>query len=645
MFEDFLKGIEVAWDEFIKEERISSIVSRVVEDSWKRCKRNGVDPYGGKGSKVSDEVFFETLRINDDLITTAIPIMENLNSIVLGTGFVLVLTDKNGVILHVVGEKGVKEDASRLNFVPGSLWSEELVGTNAIGTCIKELTPIQTIGAEHYCKEHHPWTCSAAPIKNQNGELIGILDMSGYCLAAHKHTLGIVVAAAFSIENQLSLKQSYELLDTTVESILDGMMILDNDFKIFRVNKVGNRILGIKQGQLDGVDARHILGDKIFRDKNSFQGRVDWDFSIGNNRIPCNIRITSIDIDKSMKGMAIIFREMKEVHNTVNVVSGNKAIFTFENILTENERMEKAIRDAQKFSRTRGCVLLEGESVTGKELFAHAIHNFSSRSNGPFVAINCASLPKDLVESELFGYEKGAFTGALKEGKVGKFELANGGTLFLDEIGELPLDLQAKLLRVLDDYVITRVGGKISKKLDVRVIVATNRDLLEEVRRKSFREDLYYRLNVFNVKIPPLRDRKEDVRILTEHFLKRLNFLYSTEKRVYAEFFGDVKNCQWKGNVRELENMVQRAFHLCEDNVITKELLPCDLVEHWKESMDINMDTIKDSEKEVIIKALIKNKGDVIEAGNMIGVSKSSIYRKLKEHDINPKSYKQNSHN
>lgn len=638
---DFLERMEGCWESFIDHGDLSDDVSPVVRESWLRCREASVDPYDGTGRILERDVFLDIYESNRELVDVAMPIMENLNSLVLGTGFVLVLTDKNGIILHVTGEECVKDNARRLNLLPGSVWSENEVGTNAIGTCIIESRPIQTVGAEHYCKGHHPWTCSAAPIRGSNGETIGVLDMSGHSLGAHKHTLGVVVAAAFSIERQLSLKKSYAILDTTVESIADGMMIVDENFRIHRINKAGGRILGIKDRELDGEDVRHILGDNIFRGQDTFSKRVDWDFLVGGQRIPCNIKMTPIDIDKEKKGMAILFREMKDVHRTVNVVSGNKANYTFESILTCHKSMQKAIRDAQKFARTRGCVLLEGESGTGKELFAHAIHNHSSRSEGPFVAINCASIPKDLVESELFGYEKGAFTGAVREGKVGKFELANGGTLFLDEIGELPLDLQAKLLRVLDDYTITRVGGKVSKKLDVRIIVATNRDLFEETRKRTFREDLFYRLNVFNVKIPPLRERGNDARLLAEHFLMRLNSIHETSIRISDGFIAGIDRREWKGNVRELENLIHRAYHLCEGGILTQSLLPEDFNVMGEENrQEYGSLSIKDTEREVIEKALKKTGGHVIGAGDIIGLSKSAMYRKLKEHRINPKEYR-----
>ncbi len=635
----FELDIQNAWKQFITRGERLDCVSDTIYKSWIRCKKAQIDPYGGIGTSISNEELNALIAAHKELINIAIPIMNNLHSIVLGSGFVLVLTDKNGVILNVVGEKSIEDEAAKINFSKGSRWSEMDVGTNAIGTCIKEEAPIQTIGAEHYCKTHHTWTCSASPINNPEGDLVGVLNMSGISHTAHKHTLGIVVAAAYSIENQLTLAQNYAMMDTTVESIFDGMIIIDRNFKIIKTNKKAQKILALREKDLNNLDVRTILGNSIFSEKDSFEKRVDWDFKVNNRRIPCNIKINQIMLENNLKGMAIIFKEMEEVHKTVNIVSGNKATYEFNSIITASLNMKKSIKEAEKFSRTKGCVLIEGESGTGKELFAHSIHNFSCRKDGPFVALNCASLPRELVESELFGYEKGAFTGAVKEGKVGKFELAHGGTLFMDEIGELPLDLQAKLLRVLDDYRITRIGGKYSKKLDVRIIVATNRNLLEETKKKRFREDLYYRLNVFKVNIPPLRERPEDIILLANYFLNKLNLAHQTSKLLSEDFHLRIKKYKWQGNVRELENTMERAFYLCDSNLITEDYLPSEIISSNRLVAEPFL-SIKDKEREIIEKSLKSTDGNVIEASKVLNISKSSLYRKLKAYDLEAKDYK-----
>lgn len=633
-----LEEIKSIWEKFIKKDEISKDINPIILQSWLRCRDLNVDYKKGRGLNISEVELKRIKEENKELLEVAWPIMKNLHSIVLGSEFVLVLTDKNGYVLESIGEENIRREANKLNFLPGCLWSEEAVGTNAIGTCLKVDQPIQVIGAEHYCLYHHYWTCSAVPIHDDKGNIIGCLDMSGDSYGAHKHTLGIVVAAAYSIENQIALLRSHKLIDTTIESISDGMIIIDKNYKVNKTNNIASEILGLTREEIHHMDIRNVLRDvdfkrEILKQKNS-QRYIDCNFNINNKRIPCSANIAPIVTKNESIGAAIVFREVKYLHNAVNSVSGNKATYTFDDIITENKKMKNVIKLAKKISRANCCVLIEGESGTGKELFAHSIHNHSNKKNGPFIAINCASLPRDLMESELFGYEKGSFTGASKEGKPGKFELADGGTLFLDEIGELPLELQAKLLRVLDNLKVTRIGGKYEKKLDVRVIAATNRNLYEEVRKKSFREDLYYRLNVFKIKIPPLRERINDIEICVKYFLNKLSVAQKYDKKPSEDFIKKLKNYKWKGNVRELQNIIERAYYLSEGQVITDECLPEDLFYDsiYKDGLsDISLETV---EKRTIIHALIKSKGHVIEAGKLLNLSKSSIYRKIKKYNI-----------
>ena len=637
--EELLKQIKDSWWRFIKEDKLDKNINPLVAESWKRCKKLNVDPYGGNGYRIPQKEMDKIISNNKELLRIAKPIMDNLDSLILGSGFILVLTDKNGVILHLIGEKEIKEKGKKLLFQPGSLWSEEKVGTNAIGTCIMERKPIQTVGAEHYCETHHLWTCSAAPIFDSHKNIIGVIDMSGESLSAHKHTLGIVLAAAYSIESQLNLIQLYALIDATVENIMDGSIIIDNNYSITAVNKSAEKILGLSKGEMISTDARAFTGQDLFTQETDGRKSIIWDFSLGNANITCIVRVIPISLENNI-GNLILFRELRSIQDTVNIITGNNAIYTFQDIVTQDEKMSKSIKEAQKFSRSKGTILIEGESGTGKELFAHSIHNFSNYNKGPFVTINCASLPKELVESELFGYEKGAFTGALNQGKIGKFELANEGTIFLDEIGEMPLDLQAKLLRVLDDYVITRIGGKTPKKLNVRFIVATNRNLHNEVKKKNFREDLYYRLNVFKVTIPPLRERKGDVILLFNYFLQKLNKGNRNKKVLSEDFINCFDNYQWHGNVRELENIIERAYYLCEDVKIGKEYLPDEILNRDIINMDSIYSDLKVQEKVLIKNALDKAEGHVIMASQIIGYSKSKMYRKIKDYRINLKNYK-----
>ncbi len=639
-----------AWEKFINENIIDPSVSPIISESWKRCKKYGVDYLDGKGKKESKVQYEYIIEKNKELLQIAKPIMKNLHNIVAESHYVLVLTDKHGYIIEIIGDNIVRGKADKIRFDFGSLWSEEAVGTNAIGTALAIDKTIQVVGEEHYCLSHHEWTCSATTIHDENGNVIGCLNMSGDGNTAHSHTLGIIVASAYTIEKQIALLRSNELIQTTFESTSDGIIIIDKDYKISKVNKRAEKIL-----ELDHEDIRELDTREMFRDLN-FDFNInylnerktayftDCNFYVNQKRIPCSVNIVPMITNHETIGFALAFKETKYLHKAVNKLTGNIATYTFKNIVTGTLKMKQIISSAKKMARSRACILIEGESGTGKELFAHAIHNISSYSKGPFIAMNCASLPKDLIESELFGYEKGAFTGALKEGNPGKFELANGGTIFLDEIGELPLELQAKLLRVLDNLSIRRIGGNYEIKLDVRVIAATNRNLLYEAQRKNFREDLYYRLNVFKLEIPPLRERKEDIDICANYFLKNLNHQHPQNiKRFSDEFVRYLENYEWIGNVRELQNIIERAYYLCDDRVITEAFLP-DLIINHNNNHYIHQNneassilSIENIEKNNIVNMLLKCNKNVILAGKNLNMSKSTIYRKIKKYHIDVK--------
>ncbi len=281
--------------------------------------------------------------------------------------------------------------------------------------------------------------------------------------------------------------------------------------------------------------------------------------------------------------------------------------------------------------------MLHGESGTGKELFAQAIHNGSMRRDRAFIAINCAALPETLIESELFGYEEGSFTGSKKGGQTGKFELANGGTIFLDEVGDIPLFTQVKLLRVIQEKKISRIGSAIEVPVDIRIVAATHKDLKEEVQKGNFRKDLYYRLNVININIPPLRDRMEDLPLLARHFVNKLSAKLGKKNISVAEDFIDkIKSYCWPGNIRELENAIERAINLVDDNgVLTSDYLYFDSSPPSRNDEKVTeVKSLKEIEKETIINALNLYKGNILKVSAKLGIGRNTLYRKIKEYDI-----------
>ncbi|WP_346939999.1 sigma-54-dependent Fis family transcriptional regulator [uncultured Clostridium sp.] len=642
--DNYTEFITKAWNEFVKYGIDNKKVKKDIRDSWIRCKEYHVDYMDGRGVeeyKVPVEV---KVKENIELVSVAHSIMENLYNTTSGSGFALFLADRDGYILDVIGDDGILEKARDLRFIKGALWSEKAVGTNAIGTCLHLNKPIQSIGAEHYGIQQHSWTCSSAPIHDSDGKIIGCINMSGICKDAHLHTLGIVIAAAESIKKQLELILSYNLLNITFDSIVEGMIVIDEKFNIKRVNHRAENILDMNQDEIFEINIKKALGnlnfDYIIENYEEAYNNIECDFHIKNKRIKCILNVVPMIVNNSFMGVVITFRESKLVHRFVNKVVGYKATYRFKDIVTSNDKMINMINFAKRASRSDCNILIEGPSGTGKELVAQSIHNYSERSNGPFVAVNCASIPRDLMESELFGYDKGAFTGATKEGHPGKFELADGGTIFLDELGELPLDMQSKLLRVLDNNTIVRVGGNYEKKLDVRIIGATNKELKEEISKKTFREDLYYRLNVMNIKTIPLKERKEDIETLTKYFVNSLNFRNKDKyKLITTDYINELKKHDWPGNVRELRNAIERDYYSSENDIIcVQSLEKSQMIEanfNNEKANDVDeIVPIDILERESIIKAINTCGGNILKSAEMLGISRATIYRKIKKYNI-----------
>jgi transcriptional regulator of acetoin/glycerol metabolism len=605
-----------------------------------------VDHLGGRGTKVSEEESVRSIAKKKELIEVSRPIMENVFEMVKNTSYSVVLTDEQGVIIDLIINKDLEEKHVLLNFVKGSKWDEQSVGTNAIGTCLAIDKPIQVIGAEHFCEYHHKWTCSAAPIHNNRGEIIGCFDLSGRAEDVQTHTYGIAVSSANCIEKQLMISESFEFLNTTMNSIIEGIMVIDYDLKVIKVNDKLLDMFRMNEDTIYNIDIKKIfdginIEDIVLNDKQKMDFS-DTTISIDNRKIECSLHISPIIINGEVAGLVMLMKEAKQVRKEVSKLAGFNANYTFDSIITGDVRMKELINTAIKISKTNCAVLIEGESGTGKELYAQSIHNESHRKNGPFIAINCSAIPKELFESELFGYESGSFTGAVKGGRPGKFELANGGTIFLDEIGEIPLEVQPKLLRVLDNNKVVRIGGTYERELDVRIISATNRDLIDEVSKGSFRQDLYFRLNVINLKIPPLRKRKSDIIQLAMYFLNSLNEESNIRKNFTKEFEEYLLAQEWSGNVRELKNIVQRAYYISDRDLI--DTVPNSPVSElsFTEERKIPVSTVKplsfkDIEKNSIIRALSVNKGNVIKAAEDLHISKATIYRKIKTYSIDLK--------
>lgn len=628
------------WAKFVYEDFMDPRVQPPVAESWRKCKAAGVNPMGGLGRRVGDEVFASIRAANKTLIETALPIMQSVFEIVERSHFLLVLTDSVGYILEYIGDETIINRTLDMRFVPGALWSNLGVGTNAISVALDGDTAIQMVGPEHFCRSHHGWTCSAAPIHGVDGEVIGCLNMSGDVTAAHEHTLGLVLAAAYGIEAQLSLLRNADMMKSALDGSADSIVLLDMNYKPVWVNSAAERLLGAPAATLMKQDFRGIIPDVSLSEQPLADGKKSY---VNNTRILAgNTTLHGSVVISASSGyggrtLTVTLKKQKHLIDSVNKVSGNRATYTFEDIYSRDPEMRKTLALAQKYAHYDGNILIEGESGTGKELVAQAIHNAGNRAGGPFVAVNCASIPRDLLESELFGYEAGAFIGATTDGNPGRFELADRGTLFLDEIAELPLEFQSKLLRSVETHNICRLGGGQEISLDIRLIVSSNCNLEQAVAAGRFRQDLYYRLNVLTLEIPPLRSRPGDIAYCAEQFISRLNSLdHESEKNMSPEFVAGLVRYDWPGNVRELQNGLERAYYSTTEDILSEDSLK--YVVGTESTLSGAAPLIEEAGE--ILAALTVCCGDVAAAAKRLNTSRATLYRRIKKYGIDPKSLK-----
>ncbi|KKM09029.1 hypothetical protein SY88_21045 [Clostridiales bacterium PH28_bin88] len=639
-----------AWEQCVSSGAIDqAIISPMIARSWRRCLEKGVDHHRITTNCLSAEELSKRIRQLQKLIEVTSPFMQNLYQFVRGSGFVVILLDREGYILELVGDREIIERYE--HFRQGENWREEYKGTNAMGLILHEQAPLQVFATEHFCKLNHTMTCSAAPISDVNGELLGILDVSGDYRKAHSHTLGMVVAAVRAVENQLRLEQasaevlhSYRNITAIMESMSEGVISFDVHGIITRINAVAGSMLGVPAGQWVGRPLEVLLQTAEVQEALLRDGRIinDQELFIDTQRGRLQFLISGRPIrgdGGSIHGGVITVREIKSVRTLVTRMVGAQARFTFDDITGNSRALRDAVELARRVARGNASVLLQGESGTGKEMFAQAIHNASDYRRGPFVAINCGAIPRDLMESELFGYEEGAFTGARRGGRPGKFELANGGTIFLDEIGDMPLETQVALLRVLQEKQAVRVGGSKAISVEIRVIAATNKDLLKEVKKGNFRQDLFYRLSVIPVYIPALRERGDDILTLARYFAQKLGRQLGKAGVILAPEVEQVfMQYAWPGNVRELGNAIERAVNVAPGNVIEMEHLPEKI--RWEGKMLVptskqagigQLLSLEEAEKKVILDTLQMLNGNISRSADILGISRNTLYRKIRD--------------
>lgn len=451
-------------------------------------------------------------------------------------------------------------------------------------------------------------------------------------------------------EELLHVQELKEQLATILNTAQEGIQVVDKDGVVLYINQSFSQITKVAPEERIGKRIFDVSPEgalaKVMRTGKPVFGHVNV---VKGSNVEVLSNASPIMVGGKLAGAVVVFRDVTDIRKMANRLEKSREVistlkneinelasarYTFDDLATNNQGFLNCIKTAKQASRGTSTILLTGESGTGKELFAHAIHNHSDRARGPFIKVNCAAIPDTLLESELFGYEKGAFTGAVKS-KMGKFELAQGGTIFLDEIGDMSANLQAKLLRVLQEKEIERLGSNTTKKINVRIIAATNHDLEKHVNQGIFRQDLYYRLNVINIELPPLRQRREDIPLLVRKILYSMNRRHRKTCSIETEGMKVLEAYSWPGNIREMENLIERSVVMAEGEVIQPELLHSFLTPVLVNTEEEIL-PIMEAEKRLIYKALKKygaSSEGKKKAAQVLQISLATLYNKLSRYE------------
>lgn len=655
-FTEKMLSLNADWHSFMETGRLDNgdHISSEILESWQRSRECGVDPYEPKLVYVTQEELEESLRENKTLIEISEICVKVFMSSLNGTQFRVDLLDPNLTLINQMGEKANILQANKEGTFPGTTRKECYFGTTSGCLAARHKKPFQLVGPQHYKQYVHHWTCSSSPIHGPDGELLGVLSMSGSFIQAHEHTMGMVIAITKAIEYcytqelaRAKLEQANQYIDEIINTISDGIIATDLTGKITIMNKTAGKLLNSSPEKMLGQQARDCLGEESSLvkalDGNSRYRDHELVFATPQKRVLAMGSVFPVGSDDEKIGTLTVFKGMRSTRGLVKNVAGLRAFFTFDDIIGDSRELKDAKALAKRAAKMPFNILLQGGSGTGKELFAQSIHNESSNSDGPFVSINCGAIPSELIESELFGYETGAFTGAKQGGKPGKFQLAEGGTLFLDEINSMPLNMQVKLLRVLQNRCFTRIGGVDEIPLNAKVITASNTSLIDEVREGNFREDLYFRINVIDISLPSLRDCQQDIPLLAKHFLKKTCSALEVDIPLHISAIKTMMKYSWPGNIRELENTIEKLVVLAlagdSKTIGEAELRQCrcfgsQFAYETGKAGSGRAFSLADNERLIVENALSECGGNKTKTAQMLGITRKTLYKKIRDFEI-----------
>jgi transcriptional regulator of acetoin/glycerol metabolism len=658
--------VMASWERFLNgDEGGADALRRLIDDSWRRCQGASVDPAIYQAPPPIKENSLHSLQTEcSELLTASTPVMAAARDFLAETGTVMVLTDQSGTILNLEGDMSTRGAAEDVHLLSGANWSELACGTNAIGTALAVGHAVQIHSAEHYCAGIKRWSCAATVVRDPyDKSILGVVDVSALTESYNRLSLALVLATAGRIENRLAkleLDIRYRLLEECVDRLssrtTDGVIVFDRRGRAIKSNGRSSAIisdLGIDAAAV-GPEGLSSISLRWNKRKDSPEDLPEW---IRREWIEPVIEngehIGSVLTLPSRRG-SVLAGSGRISLSAASADAVDKR--GFEKIVGKSDALMQAVGRAQQLAKSRVPVLLLGETGVGKDVFARCIHESGTSAGAPFVALNCGGFSRELLSSELFGYAEGAFTGARQGGAIGKIEAASGGTLFLDEIGEMPLDLQPHFLRVLEEGEVYRIGENKPRKVNFRLIAATNRDLRKEIQSGGFRMDLFYRVAVTSINIPSLRDRTDDIALLGEYFLTQLSQRHDMPRRTLSPAVLTVlQRHAWQGNIREFRNVMESMLLTSANSVLDVEDLPPHVLSPLSSASspavasaeptgyDAAMPVadnatpltgMEHAEREVIVNAIIKHGGNMTAAAREAGIAKSTLYVKLKRFGI-----------
>jgi len=612
--------------------------------SWDRSKGLGISALSqASPKKLSAENLFALAQKNLTLVKAAKSAFARLAPHLSESGAILILTDKNGTIIEAIGDPQTIDAGRDIKLEIGGVWAEGVIGTNGIGTALSTGMPAYVHASEHFCLGIKAWTCAAAPIFDPlDKSIAGVLDLSGPPAIFRPHNLALVVAAAREIEIALAegLREERTIL---LEALIDSPATHSSTDGIVLLNRAGRIVYN---RNTDRISSRRkqdfMIGRKLLAMKPEM---TDGQLA---EAIPRELMIKGVELLKSggeTRGAVLILpgetapRSASPRRQSMKIPARSGVEEDEIEIVGECPKMLEAMDFARRAAEANVTVLVQGETGVGKELFARLIHSHHKRKNAPYVAVNCAAISGDLIGGELFGHVAGAFTGALREGKVGKFELANGGVICLDEIGDMPLELQSYLLRTLEQRAVYRIGCNTRRAIDVQLVAMTNRNLRNDIEEGTFRRDLFYRISAIVIEVPPLRERGNDIHLLIEQFNRLLSKKFERPPLIFDESARTaLSTYRWPGNVRELRNTIERLCLLSKSERVSMWDLPSDITSPDDDLIlpagraavsadQLNLDNI---ESIAIQRAIELENGNLSKVATSLGISRPTLYRKIK---------------